>query len=185
MLEHAALYKIEGFTNVEMQNVFTSLLTITPQSYLNSDTTGQYASKKSQRSTCASTSGQTPLTISDPATPPTPTSFLKTMLTQQLEATKALMDTAKRIGPATQKAVQREQAYSAAFESDTQAPIPSIGATLQSFVLLFFSVSYVALAIVSSIMVNIVTGSTRKALATFTGFILMAIITFILLVRLG
>ena len=184
MSEYAAPYKkIEGFENPDMQHVFKSLLTVTP--IPPSGYRGRSVSAGRSGSECPANRGQTPLSMSDGMTPPAPTSFLKTMLIQQRDATKALMNTAKRIGPATQTAVQMEQAYTTAFENDLQASLPDVGGTLQGFILLFFIVSYSALALVSTIMVNLVTGSLGKAGATFAAFVLVAILTAIILARLG
>lgn len=184
MSEYAAPYnKIEGFDNPDMQHVFNNLLTITPAppSGYRSSISSRSASGSSA---CPSDSGQTPLSTSDSNTPAAPTSFLKTMLIQQKDATKALMNTAKRIGPATQKVVQMEQAYSAAFENDLQAALPDVGGTLQGFVLLFFLVSYGALTIVSTIMTYVVSGSIKNALGIFAAFIFAGIIATSLLARL-
>ena len=182
MSEYAAPYKkIEGFENLDMQHVFKSLLTVTPPRPTSRTTR---SGSSSGSGACPSTE-QTPLSMSDGMTPPAPTSFLKTMLIQQRDATKALINTAKRIGPATQTAVQMEQAYTTAFENDLQAALPDAGGTLQGFILLFFIVSYSALTLVSTVMVNLVTGSLGKAGATFAAFVLVAILTAVILARLG
>lgn len=179
MSEYAAPYnKIEGFENLDMNNVFNSLLRITPAPPSGRRTS---SSSNSGSGACPPT-GQTPLSISDSNTPQS-TSFLKTMLIQQRDATKALMNTAKRIGPATQKVVQMEEAYSTAFENDLQAALPDTGGTLQGFVLLFFLVSYGALTLVSSIMTYVVYGSIKNALGIFAAFILAAMIIISLLAR--
>ena len=184
MSEYAAPYKkTEGFENPDMQHVFNSLLTVTP--IPPSGYRGRSAISASSGSECSANPGQTPLSMSDGMTPPAPTSFLKTMLIQQRDATKALMNTAKRIGPATQSAVQMEQAYTTAFENDLQASLPDAGGTLQGFILLFFIVSYLALTLVSTLMVNLVSGSVGKAGATFAAFILLGILIAVVLARLG
>lgn len=180
MSEYAAPYnKIEGFENLDMRNVFNTLLTITPP-----PPSGRRTSSKSgSGSSACPPTGQVPLSISG-ANTAAPTSFLKTMLIHQRDATKALMNTAKRIGPATQKVVQMEDAYSTAFENDLQADLPDVGGTLQGFVLVFFIVSYCALSLVSSIMTYVVYGSIKNALGIFTAFILAGMIIISLLARL-
>ena len=184
MSEYAAPYnKIEGFENPDMQHVFNSLLTITPAP-ASSRRTSSGSRSGSGSGACPPNPGQTPLSISETNEPAAPTSFLKTMLIQQREATKALMNTAKRIGPATQKVVQMEQAYSTAFENDLQAALPDVGGTLQGFVLLFFLVSYGALTLVSTIMTYVITGSIKNALGIFAAFIFAGIIATSLLARL-
>ena len=183
MSEYAAPYnKIEGFENLDMRNVFNTLLTITPP-----PPSGRRTSSKSGSGgsgACPPNPGQTPLSISESGRSDEPTSFLKTMLIHQRDATKALMNTAKRIGPATQKVVQMEDAYSTAFENDLQADLPDVGGTLQGFVLVFFIVSYCALSLVSSIMTYVVYGSIKNALGIFTAFILAGMIITSLLARL-
>ena len=184
MMEYAAPYKIEGFDNPAMQSVFTNLLTVTPISYTSGARTSSTGQPGQPGQACPSTA-TLPLSISDGSTPAQPTSFLISMLVDQKKATKALMDAAKRIGPVTQKVVQMEQANATAFESDLQASIPNIGGSLQGFIFLFFIVSYAALTLVSTIMVNVVTGSTGKAGGTFAVFILIGIISMSLIARLG
>ena len=178
MSDYEAEYEPEEYDNPDMRSVFNSLLKITPRSPLNSR-----SSKGSTSTACPKDRGQRPLSFENDEKEPT--SFLKAMLIQQKRATKSLMDTAKRIGPAAHKVVEMEKAYDAAFESDIQASLPRAGGTLQGFILLFFSVSYIVLALVTTIMVNAVTRSTRSALMTFATFVVLGIIIFALIVRLA
>lgn len=179
MSEYAAPYKIEGFDNPDMHSVFNNLLKISPVTRVHGR-----SSRSSGSSACPANDGQRPISFQDD-TDTAPTAFLKSMLIQQKTATKSLMDTAKRIGPAAQKVVQMEGAYDAAFESDIQASLPRAGGTLQGFVLLFFSISYIVLALVTTMMVNIVTGSSKKALGVFAVFCILGIVILALLVRLA
>jgi hypothetical protein len=179
MSDYEADYSLEEYDNPDMRSVFNSLLKITPTSRLQGR-----SSKGSKSTACPKDNGQRPLSLEDD-TDREPTSFLKALLIQQKRATKSLMDTAKRIGPAAHKVVEMEKAYDAAFESDIQASLPRAGGTLQGFILLFFSISYIVLALVTTIMVNAITRSTRSALMTFATFVVLGIIIFALIVRLA
>ena len=188
-MEYAASYKTEGFSNPDMNSVFNTLLRIKPNKNIHPRKVPQESSKPDGTSCAPSKlqSGQTPLTMegvnldSDTES----ISFLKTMLIQQKKTADSLMNTAKRIGPAAKRATQMENAYEAAFESDTLASLPRAGGTLQGFILLFFFVSYISLALVTTLAVNAITGSMQKAAGTFVGFIVIGIILMALISRLA
>ena len=112
-------------------------------------------------------------------------SFLRNLLLQEKAAVDSLMNTAKRLGPVAKKIEQMESAADASFESTVKAPSPMLGSTLQGFILLLFTVSYVALALVTCIMVNMITESGGKAAATFAGFVILAIILATVIIRFG
>ena len=113
-----------------------------------------------------------------------PTSFLKTFLTEQKNTVDSLMATAKKIGPSAQKIVQADTAYNAAFESDAQAAVPTVGGTLQGFILIFFFISYIVLTLVITLMIYL-SVSGGSAAGTFVGFLLFGVCIFALLFRFG
>jgi len=113
------------------------------------------------------------------------TMFLKGLLTQEKARADSLMDTAKRMKPVMHKLAPIAQANDAAFESEKQAAIPNSGATLQGFALILLLVSYIALTIISTIAINIVTQNAYTAGKTFVGFLVLGVIMYSLLVRLA
>ena len=117
--------------------------------------------------------------------PYTPTPFLKTMLQKEKESVETLLKLASKVGPVVNTMVEHEKAYDAAFEAETQAPIPTYGSTLQGFTLLLFYVSYAALMIVVTIYVNATTANASAAAGTFVGFIVLGFISMGLIQRYG
>jgi len=89
-----------------------------------------------------------------------------------------------QLAPLAQKMSELQLASDAAFESDVHATPPgSFSApTLQGFVLLFFTISFVALACMATFMVNSISGS-RAAATTFGSFLLVAVVLFAVIVR--
>ncbi len=82
------------------------------------------------------------------------------------------MDSAKKMGPVSQKLVAQKGAYEAAFETDLVAPLPNTSGTLQGFTLVFFTLAFFSLAIVVSILVNQTTGNAQTAAKVFGGFVI-------------
>lgn len=109
--------------------------------------------------------------------------FLKTAIKEQRALADSLMESAKKMGPVSQKLSADTQAYQAAFETDVITPVPDIGGTLQGFTLIFFVVSFFSLAIIMSILVNQKTGSVKPALFTFGMFILTFIVAIFIIIR--
>jgi len=118
------------------------------------------------------------------ATPGQTISILRSMLLEQKATAESLLETAKKIGPSAQKIVQAENAYNAAFESDVQAPLPTFGGTFQGFILIFFFISYIVMAFVTTFMVNAISGLANAGL-TFVGFIFLAVVIFSVIYRFG
>jgi hypothetical protein len=114
-----------------------------------------------------------------------PTAFLKQMLLDKRDTADSLMNTAKKISPASEKISALETAYDAAFESDESIPIPNSSATLQGFTLIFFMISFLSLAIVSSTWVSNLTGDTSSALKTFGLFFGAFLLSIGLITRFG
>jgi hypothetical protein len=119
-------------------------------------------------------------------TPPSPqVAFLKEMLKDKKESADSLLETAKRISPASNTIVALESAYDTSFESDVAAPLPNSSATLQGFTLIFFIVSFFSLAIVASVYTNNLTGKTNDALVMFGIFLFIFFLLFALVRRFG
>ena len=183
MAEYTSPYSVEGFENPTMAKVFTDLLMITPpvKRARSSGSTGGASD-----ASCPSSTGQAPLTSASADTSaPQATSFLKTMLKQQREAADSLMATAKKINPVAKTINRMEDAYDAAFESDAKASLPVAGQTLQGFALLLFFVSYVALALVGTIVINNITKSAKITAGFFVSTVIVGMIIIGVLRRLG
>jgi hypothetical protein len=185
---------IEGFANPTMESVFQDLLTVKipsnkhlRRSMISSDTS--IPSVQSVGNTCNTASSKDQLTtvsqMESDVDSGQQTSFLRSILVQQRDSVKSLLETAKMIGPVAQKIEQKEQAYDAAFESDRQAVAPLGGGNIQGFALLFFIVSFIAFTIVCTIAVNELTHSHYVAGGAFIGFLILGIVFMALIVRLG
>jgi hypothetical protein len=116
---------------------------------------------------------------------PNITVFLKQLLIEKRTEADNLMAIAKKIAPASQQIKALETAYDASFVSDTPASLPNLSGTLQGFTLIFFLISFLTLAIVSSIWVNNLTGDTGAAVKTFAMFIGGLILFVALITRFG
>jgi hypothetical protein len=150
----------EGFTDMDL--IFKNILKVNPV-----------------------TQTKTAMTMSPTMTTGSPTAFLREMLDDKKATVTSLMDTAKKISPASQTIVALETAYDAAFESEVAAPLPNSSATLQGFTLIFFVVSFFSLALVTSVYINNVTGNTSDAMKTFGVFTVIFFILFGLVTRFG
>jgi hypothetical protein len=177
---------IEGFSDPTMSSIFNTMLTITVKKPHSAHDSLSKSKSKSKSGSCApSVPSQAPLTLPTGSNPDESTSFLKTVLEQQKQSVDSLMTTAKRVNPLAKKASQMEAAYDTAFENETAAAQPKLGATLQGFVLLFFLVSYVALTIVTCMTVNMLTESGTKTAGTFVMFLVLGFVLLSLIIQLG
>lgn len=180
---------MEGFENPTMATLFQEMLKITPPSNKNN-------LRGSKTNVSTSTSGTCPPARSQAVAPSTASTgsnssssqkiaFLKSIINEQKATADSLMESAKNMGPVSQKLVAQTAAYDAAFESDVTSPMPNISGTLQGFSLFFFILSFFSLAIVSSIMTNHATGSTSAALKTFGMFLITFIVAIAIIIRIG
>jgi len=129
----------------------------------------------------AGTSGTSRPAITAPAASQLP--FLKGVLMKEKEEIERLMKLAAKIGPVAQTVEEEETAYDAAFEAETPAPIPAYTDTLQGFTFVMFFFSYMALAIVMTVFINVTTGNPVTAGGTLIGFIVFGAVIFALLKR--
>jgi hypothetical protein len=179
---------IEGFENPTMATLFREMLTVNPSVSKMSSRGPKTAVATSKDGSCppASNSASSPPTASGSgSTPQQKIAFLKSILNEQKATADSLMESAKNMGPVSQKLVAQTAAYDAAFESDVTSPMPNISGTLQGFSLFFFILSFFSLAIVSSIMTNHATGSTSAALKTFGMFLITFIVAIAIIIRIG
>lgn len=187
---------IEGFAN---ENLFNDLLKI-PKSSITKHTKapnpGNARANSNRGARCATRPGRSGASVSSSAGTSsasitstvnayTPTPFLKTLLQKEKESVETLLKLASKVGPVVNTMVENENAYDAAFELETPAPIPTYGSTLQGFTLLLFYVSYAALMIVITIYINATTGNAAAAAGTFVGFIVLGFISMGLIQRYG
>lgn len=189
MAEYTSPYKTEGFENPTMSKVFTDLLTVqAPTRRFNSLAKRATGSNNKSEAVCP-----VPVTVqrniltsqNENDVKAETTSFLKTLLIQERKTVDSLISTAKRISPVTKQISRAEEAYDAAFESDIKAPLPRIGKTLQGFAVLLFFVSYLSLAIIGSIGINIITKNGRAAGGAFAGFVVLGFILLAVITHLG
>lgn len=152
----------EGFADMDL--IFQNLLNVSP---------------------ITNTKTMMPVNPATPAQTSEQVAFLREMLKDKKDSADSLLDTAKRISPASKTILALETAYDASFESDVAAPLPNSSATLQGFTLIFFIVSFFSLAIVASVYTNNLTGNTNDALVTFGIFLLIFILSFALVRRFG
>jgi hypothetical protein len=111
--------------------------------------------------------------------------FLKNILTEQRATADSLMDSAKKMGPVSQKLVAQKHAYDAAFETDLLSPMPNTSGTLQGFTLVFFTLAFFSLAIVASILINQASGSASSAVKIFGGFLIAYVVSLALISKYG
>jgi len=183
MSEHLSPYIKEGFQNPTMDTVFRNMLKINRVK----------RAKIRTKSATVSSDGSCPATGSsinmnaESNVPDTTTqlAFLQTILTEQKDTADSLMESAKKIGPVAQKITAMEGAYDAAFESEPESSLPTMSGSLQGYTIVFFILSFFAIAIVSSVLTNQATGSTIAALKTFGGFMILLIVSIALITRFG
>jgi hypothetical protein len=184
MSEYTAPYKVEGFDNPTMQTVFKDLLMVKKSHRRKrSDTNTKVTGSNGETCTPSSKSGQQPLTMSSNTGSSEQMSFLKTLIVQQKESVDSLINTAKRISPIANTVYQKEEAYDAAFESNPPASLPKVSGTLQGFAIYFFLFSFIAFALTSTIVINMVTQSGFKAAMAFIGFVVFGFVVFGIVTR--
>ena len=157
-----------------MATVFSQLISITPS-------TKKASSSGAKRTDGSCGSSIRPFEMAADTKDGRPTSFLKTLLEQQQLNAETLMNSAKNIAPVAQTMIQYQVANDAAFESETVSH-SRIGGTFQGFILFFFIISYCILAIVTTFMVNAISGG-RSAAGAFAGFFILSIILLAILLR--
>ena len=163
---------MEGFENPTMSTLFREMLKITPVSKSNSRGP-KIPVATSKDGTCPPANSQaSPTTASYDSSASQKIAFLKSILSEQRATADSLMDSAKKMGPVSQKLVAQKGAYDAAFETDLVAPLPNTSGTLQGFTLVFFTLAFFSLAIVVSILVNQTTGNAQTAAKVFGGFVI-------------
>ena len=111
--------------------------------------------------------------------------LLKGLVQEKKELADSLMKSAKKIGPISQNKVNKEDAYDAAFETNVDAPLPMVTGTLQGFTFVFYIISFICLAVVFSININIISNNTSYAIYTFVSFIGLFIISIALIIQFG
>jgi hypothetical protein len=181
MTEYAAPYKVEGFTGSPMptdimQSMFNQMLQITPAEDVPITRDGYGTTRGNTDYKCPPQPSAPVLSGVGSGRSAVSSSFLKTLIKQQLDAVNSLMVTAKAINPVEKTVTQMDAAYDAAFESDTKADLPYPGQTLQGFAVLLFVFSYFSLAIIATIMVNAMTLNPAKATGTFISFVVVGFI---------
>lgn len=186
MGDHLSPYSREGFANPTMDNIFHDMLKI-PVIKTKSSSKGTRKSTIATDGSCVPASSSTvgSDTTSQISTTLEKTAFLKSILTEQKKTAESLMNSAKHLQPFSQKVAALDSAYSASFESDIQAPLPNRSGTLQGFTIVFFFLSYIALAIVMSVIVNQVTGNTGTSVKVFAVFVVGFFVSIALLSRFG
>lgn len=182
-----APYIKEGFTNPTITNLFTSMLQVPVVDTKTKRSKGQRVNVISTDGSCVPSSSASNVESEFSLTSSTTEkiSFLKSLLHEQKKSVDSLMESSKKINPISQKIAALDSAYEAAFESDVAAGIPNISGTLQGFTIVFFLLSFFALAIITTVIVNQTTSSTSISFGTFGIFVAGMIITLVLLNRFG
>ena len=179
---------MEGFENPTMSTLFREMLKITPVKS-KSGRGPKNAAGSTVSANCPPSSSPPPLTLTPTSASGSSSSekiiFLKSILTEQRTTADSLMESAKKMGPVSQKLVSQKSAYDAAFESDLLAPIPNTSGTLQGFTLVFFTLAFFSLAIVASILTNQTTGNVQTALKVFGGFVIAYVVSLSLISKYG
>jgi hypothetical protein len=178
---------MEGFENPTMATVFREMLKVTPVKRSNG--------RGPKTAVGATVSGSCPSSNTQPAAGTASPSFgssasekiafLKSIINEQRATADSLMDSAKKMGPVSQKLVAQKHAYDAAFESDLLAPMPNTSGSLQGFTLVFFTLAFFSLAIVASILTNQASGSVSSAVKIFGGFVIAYVISLSLISKYG
>lgn len=178
---------MEGFENPTMATVFREMLMVRPVN--NSRGRGpKTAVGASSDGSCPPSSGPPPsatTAMSSGSSTSQKIAFLKSILTEQRATADSLMDSAKKMGPVSQKLVAQKSAYDAAFETDILASMPNTSGTLQGFTLVFFTLAFFSLGIVTSILTNQTTGNVQTALKVFGGFVIAYVVSLSLISKYG
>jgi len=101
--------------------------------------------------------------------------FLKSVVDSQKTTADTLIQSAGRITNYRNQKVLSDNAYNAAFESDTPSQLGGQSATLQGFSYLLFFGSFLALAIVLTIKIYLSTGNPINSALAFLGFIFLGV----------
>ena len=181
----------EGFTSA-VANVFNSVLKLPtePSFTKTSSVPGTSSGKR------AITDGSCPVPVASEVSetssaqhlnshisPNTPSPFLKQIIKNEKETVESLMRAAAKIGPVVNTVMNKEAAADAAFISKVPAPIPTYGSTLQGFTFILLFCSFISLAIVTAIYINMTTGNVASAAGSFIGILIMGVLTFALMKR--
>jgi len=177
----------EGFTNPTMTNLFTNMLQVPVIDTNITKSKGPRINVISSDGSCvpSSSSSDTSTDSSLLTSSTKKIAFLKSLLDEQKKSVDSLMESSKRINPISQKIAALDTAYEAAFESDVASPLPNISGTLQGFTIFFFLLSFLALAIIMTVIVNQTTSSTSISFGTFGIFVAGIISSIALLNRFG
>ena len=176
---------MEGFENPTMSTLFREMLKITP--------TTKSSSRGPKTAVATSVDGTCPPSSAAASSSATASSssaaekiaFLKSILSEQKKMADSLMESAKKMGPVSQKLSAKVSAYDAAFESELVAPMPNISGTLQGFTLVFFTLAFFSLAIVASIITSQATCNVNSALKIFGGFVILYCVAVGIILRFG
>ena len=101
--------------------------------------------------------------------------FLKSVVDAQKITADTLIKSAGRITNYSTQKVLSNNAYNAAFESDTPSQLGGQSETLQGFSYLLFFGSFLALAIVLTIKIYVSTGNPINSALAFLGFIFLGV----------
>jgi hypothetical protein len=116
----------------------------------------------------------------------TKASLLKNVILNERDEVQKLLRLAGKIGPVADTVKQKEEKYDAAFEAEDAAPISGYANTLQGFTLALFFFSYMVLAVIITIFVNMTSGTSTSAYAaggTLIGFVVLGTVIIALLKR--
>jgi len=181
----------EGFTNA-VANVFNSVLKVSPEPSFTktSAVPGTSPGRRNPNSgSCPAPPvpeevlGEASPNLNVHISPNTPVPFLKQIIKNEKETVESLMRAAAKIGPVVNTVMNKEAAADAAFISKAPSPIPTYGTTLQGFTFILVFCSFLSLAVVTSIYINMTTGNVASAAGSFIGFIVLGAILFSLMKR--
>lgn len=187
----------EGFTSA-VANVFNSVLKVPTESSFTKTASVPGTSSGKRSITDGSCPAPTIPAVADVSdvsnissaqhlnshiSPSTPAPFLKQIIKNEKETVESLMRAAAKIGPVVNTVMNKEAAADAAFISKVPAPIPTYGSTLQGFTFILLFCSFISLAIVTAIYINMTTGNVASAAGSFIGILVMGVLTFALMKR--
>lgn len=111
--------------------------------------------------------------------------LLADMLKQEKAMADSLMASAKKLSRISTTIDQTEGAYDAGFEYGTDPGPARSGATLQGFSLILLVFSYFVLMIMTAIFVKMTTDDNAKVGKVLIFFLVAAVISYALVIRLG
>lgn len=178
---------MEGFENPTMATMFREMLKITPvkNSSGRGPKTAIGATSNGSCPPASAPASATSASASSGSSSIEKIAFLRSVITEQKATADSLMESAKKMGPVSQKLVAQKGAYDAAFETDLLAPMPNTSGTLQGFTLVFFTLAFFSLAIVASILTNQASGNVQTALKIFGGFVIAYVVSLSLISKYG